>query len=181
MIIIVGAWIRHQITQPDIAAMKAASRRLIDLLPSGLYRRLRLLTESTLRQACCTTSPSLDKGHGLDPSQMRATPSVWNWRKSIMSTPHHAPKIAYGIKLLTAKIFYPLLPMARPSCHPERPEGAKDLLGVLANNRFMEILCRFSRFASCAPQTCPERSRRDVMFLEVSTEPRYLTLSFLRK
>ncbi|HEX9923132.1 MAG TPA: hypothetical protein VGD99_10750, partial [Anaerolineae bacterium] len=36
--------------------------------------------------------------------------------------------------------------------HPERPKGAKDLLRAVATNHSMEILRRFSRFASFAPQ-----------------------------
>jgi hypothetical protein len=38
------------------------------------------------------------------------------------------------------------------TCHPERPQGAKDLLRAFATNRSMEILRRFSRFTSFAPQ-----------------------------
>jgi hypothetical protein len=35
---------------------------------------------------------------------------------------------------------------------PERPQGTKDLLIAFANKRYMEILRRYSRFASYAPQ-----------------------------
>jgi hypothetical protein len=76
-------------TRPRNDTVRNRKRVALHLLPSGLYRRLRLLTESA------PSGP--DGGHGLEPDDREICTGPYR-RSGIGAprTPHHAPKMYVG-------------------------------------------------------------------------------------